>query len=69
MRKSGGRVAHHRDVRNRAQSVHGARIFPSGGIREAQVYRCPAFDELSFPVRAEPHSLHEKQQSRYACGG
>jgi len=51
MRKSGGCIAYHCDVRNRVQSVHGAKIFPFGRIRKAQGYRSPAFDELSFPVQ------------------
>jgi hypothetical protein len=51
MRKSGRCVAYHCDVRNRAQSVHGAKIFPLGRIGKAQDYRSPAFDELSFSVQ------------------
>ena len=53
MRKSGGCIAYHCDVRNRAQSVHGAKIFPFGRIRKAQGYRSSAFDELSFPFRRD----------------
>ena len=52
MRKLDACTSHHREVRDRAQSAHGANIFPSGGIAEAQDYRCPAFDELSFPGEA-----------------
>ena len=49
MRKLDACTSHHREVRDRAQSAHGAKIFPSAGITEAQDYRCAAFDELSFP--------------------
>ncbi len=41
----------HRDVRNRAPSVHGANIFPSNEIVEARDYRYPAFGELSFLLK------------------
>jgi hypothetical protein len=64
MRKSGGCIAHHRDVRNRAQSVHGSRIFPSSGIGEAQGCRCPAFDELSFLMRSRGVAMPAADSAR-----
>ena len=67
MRKLDACTSHHREVRDRAQSAHGAKIFPSAGITEAQDYRCAAFDEWSFPGTKYP--LHKKSQSRYVCGG
>jgi hypothetical protein len=75
-RKPIGAHTHHRDLRNRAQSVHGAKIFPCGGFGEAQAYRCPAFDELSLLGSPEssgsiaPSSNdRDTLPRRYVCGG
>ena len=71
-RKCESQAAHRPSLRcekSRAVRPRRRRIFPSSGIREAQVYRCPAFAELSFPVRTRRLRGREKPQSRYACGG
>ena len=46
MRKSGGYIAHHCDVRNRAQSVHGAKTFQAAPPRIAGV----AHDAMTLAI-------------------
>jgi len=68
-RKLDGARRPHRDVRNRAHSLHGAKIFPSSRIVEAQDNRGPPWAKCLFPVRTSYNRSNEKTQSRYVCGG